>query len=179
MEGAYVYANPRKPLRLYRMVMIDPVEVRVPDGGANSAIDQESLSRVARTLERELRAALGNSYPVVDEPGWQVLRIRAAITDVRAANPALNSVPGVRLAGHGFGGAGIEAEFVDTQTKEQVAAFVDTCSGKAHRRLTGTTETGHAEDCLRDWAGLLKDTLDGTQGLHPNAAFRTSGDRWR
>ncbi len=178
-EGAYSYNNPQKNLRLYKMFMIDPVQVQLKDPIPPAGFDRGELDRVARNFEAELRSALGPTYPVVQQPGFGVLRMRAAITDVTPADPALNILPIVRLAGFGFGGASIEAEFLDGQTNEQVAAFVDTSRARAHWRKGGLSRTGHAEDCLREWALFLRDRLDVTKGLHKRGDFSTSGTRWR
>ncbi len=80
-----------------------------------------------------------------------MLRIHAGITGVRPANPAVNLIPVIGLAGVGYGGLSIEMEFLDTQTNEEVAAFVDSVKGKYYGRDTGSTTYGHAEGCLRDW----------------------------
>ncbi len=177
--GAYVYVNSKANLRLYQMVMLDPVQVHLHPDAAAANLHPDTLKRIALDFERDIRDALGDSFPIVQQPGGRVLRIRAAITDIKPSNPTLNSIPLVRLAGHGLGGASVEVEFIDSVSNKQVAAFVDSDTGKLYRRTSGLTKYGDAEDRLREWSLLLRDRLDVIRGLHTDADLRGSGDLYR
>jgi hypothetical protein len=85
------------------------------------------------------------------------LRIRAAITDVAPANPALNVVTtAVAFAPLDLGGAAIEAEFLDSMTGQRLAAMTERKKGSVTNLKGGFTELGHARSALKEWAVELK-----------------------
>ena len=104
-----------------------------------------------------------DGYPVVDKPGPDVCRIRAAITDLVPANPFVNIVT---TAGVGLpvdmGGASMEAMFLDSMTNELLGAVVDSKKGTPVdiNILKGFTTWGYAKGAFRDWAELLRESLD-------------------
>lgn len=173
--GAMVYVDNSRNLSLYKMIIVEPVVVMLsPDAEAYQKIDPAKLQELARYFEEEIRAVMKESYPIVDKPGFGVLRVRAAITDVQARRSVLGSFIGL-----GLGGAAIEAELVDAQNDQQVIAFVDSERGKYQKRYTSAKKYGHSRDRLRQWAVMLKDHLDEARGLHRGSKFRSTGYRYR
>jgi hypothetical protein len=175
-EGAYVYTNPSKRLSLYKMVIIEPVKVIPHKESQLDEVHSKQAEEMAHRFEMQLKSMLEDSFPIVNAPGFGVLRIRTAITDIRA-NAPLNPVSNV--TGLGLGGASMEAEFIDSLTGEQVAAFVDSESGKGHRRSASLSRFGQAEDRLAAWAVLFRDRMDEIRGLHKSSDFRAAGNRWK
>ena len=178
LDGALVWANNKKRISLYKMIMIDPVQVMMSEEETEK-VDPRTLADLARFFEEEIHASMEDSYPVVNQPGFGVLRIRAAITNVHLGKPALNLMPGLSLLGLGLGGAAIEAELIDAQDNERVVQFVDAESGKVYRKSAGARPYGDARDVLRSWAILLRDSLDEAKGLHTSGEFRSSGNAWQ
>ncbi|UCE61917.1 MAG: DUF3313 domain-containing protein, partial [Phycisphaerales bacterium] len=88
-------------------------------------------------------------YSVVDAPGPGVLRIRAALTDIKKTKPAMNIHPATKLSGIGLGGASMEAEGLDAQTGERVLAVVDTRAGNRLSIGAGLDSLGHAKQMIR------------------------------
>jgi hypothetical protein len=91
-------------------------------------------------------------YPVVDEPGPDVLRLRIAITDLVPTKPVLNTaetVLGGRLASSAsraitgtdlfVGEVAIEAEALDSITGEREIALVERKFGKRFALEEGAT----------------------------------------
>ena len=72
------------------------------------------LDELCEYMDGAIREALGDRYPVVDEPGPGVARLRVAITDIDKSNPVLNALPQMQLTGSGIGGASMEAELLDS-----------------------------------------------------------------
>jgi hypothetical protein len=175
LDGALVWKNKAKRLNVYKMIIIDPVQVYMSDEDIEK-VGAERTQDLARYFEDEIRTAMEDSYPIVDHSGFGVLRIRAALTNVRRGRPLLNLTPAFSYLGFGLGGAAIEAELLDTQTGECVVAFVDSQRGKAYRKTAGARPYGDARDVLRSWAILLRDGLDQARGLHTSSDFRTLGE---
>ena len=174
-----VYRNPNKNLRMYKMIMLEPVEVRTHRGAGNARVSEQDRRQLSDYFHEEITAALSDSFPKVNQPGPGVMRVRAAITNVTPSKPLANVVPVPGQPNFGLGGASIEAELVDAQSGERIAAFMGSGHGKRYRKLRNTGKWGPTKDQLRDWALLLRDTLDEARGLHGDKTFRTSGGMFR
>lgn len=146
--------------KTYRKVMLDPVVVYYHPQAGSKAIQPEELARLATYFREAVIAELQGTYPVVTAPGPDVLRIRAAITDVVPASPALNVVTtAVAFVPLDLGGAAIEAEFLDSTTGERLAAMIDRKRGSSLDLKGGFTELGHAKAAFKEWAVDLKKAL--------------------
>ncbi|OVE80371.1 hypothetical protein BVY02_00395 [bacterium J17] len=176
-EGAYVYTNPRKSLRLYKMVILEPVEVKLHPGAKQYEASRHELRELAKSFDTELQSAFGHSYPIVTEPGFGVMKVRLAITDVIPSKPLVNAIPGVALLVDGIGGATIEGEFVDSQSGDQLVAFVDSERGDFTRKSKNFSKFDHSEDRFAAWAQLIRDRLDQGRGLHSSKEFGLTGSR--
>ena len=129
VEGALHYQNPSRPLSMYDKFILERVQISFAPGAAGVAVDPDELKMLTEYFRNEAVKALSVRYKVVDEPGPRVLRIRAAITDVRKAKVAMNIHPATKLSGVGLGGASMEAEGIDSQSGERVLATVDSRQG--------------------------------------------------
>jgi hypothetical protein len=144
----------------YRKVMLDPVVVYFHPQASSKAIQPDEVAKLAMFFREAVVTELQGAYPVVNSPGPDVLRIRAAITDVVPASPALNVVTtAVAFVPLDLGGAAIEAEFLDSMTSERLAAMVDRKKGSSFDLKGGFTELGHAKAAFKEWAVDLKKAL--------------------
>lgn len=144
----------------YRKVMLDPVVVYYHPQAGSKAIQPDELAKLAAFFREAVVNELQGAYPVVAAPGPDVLRIRAAITDVVPASPALNVVTtAVAFVPLDLGGAAIEAEFLDSTTGDRLAAMIDRKRGSSLDLKGGFTELGHAKAAFKEWAADLKKAL--------------------
>jgi hypothetical protein len=143
----------------YNQLMIDPVVVYFHPKAKNRQIAPDVLKELTDYFRTVVIQEVQETYPVVDKPGPDVLRIRAAITDLIPANPFVNIVT---TAGAGIpvdmGGASMEAMFIDSTTNEIIGAVVDSKKGTPVS-IKGFTTWGHAKGAFKDWAELLKESL--------------------
>ncbi|HHW77261.1 MAG TPA: DUF3313 domain-containing protein [Xanthomonadaceae bacterium] len=145
----------------YQKLMIDPVVMYYDPKAKNQEIRPDDLNRLADEFRDVVTAELGKNFPVVNTPGQDVLRIRAAITEIIPANPALNVVTTVvAFVPLDMGGAAIEAEFIDSMTNERVAAMVERKLGTPFDLKSGFTSLGHARASFKSWAAELKRALE-------------------
>ena len=115
-SSARRYIAPPEVIGRYDRLLVEPFSLRP---GFRS-----DLKEVVRSDARELLDALrgrmieivGQRYAVVTEPGADVLRLRAAITDLRFDGDSRDPAHAV--------GATYEAEVLDSVTGEQVGAVV-------------------------------------------------------
>ena len=140
--GALLYTKPGLDLRRYRRVIVDPVELALSPEAVGRRVNPEDLARLGRYLHDALVIALRNRYPVLEEPGAAVLRLRAAITDVVPTQPVLNTAETLLAAravstAHRVirgtdlfvGQIAIETEVIDSETGDRLMALVDRPKG--------------------------------------------------
>jgi hypothetical protein len=165
------YERPNVDWKKYTKLMIDPVTVYYGRASKVQPIKPEELKKLADYFRSEAIEAVKDAYPVVDKPGPDVLRIRAAITDLKSANPWMNlAATAAVFMPVDMGGAAMEAEFIDSQTGERLAGVVDRKGGSPINLgdFTGAyTEWGHAKSAFKEWAKLLRDALDEAHGRKP------------
>lgn len=163
MEGALYYQHPSIQLRYYNKFIVDPIVVQLVRKNQTSTIDPTKLAKLTSFFEQELiKALLKKQYQVVTQSGPGVLRVRAAITDIRITSP-INLAPQAKLLGLGLGGASMEAELLDSQTGERLAAVVDSRTGEQFS-LAGLGEFDHAKQVMKFWINRFMKRLDEARG---------------
>ncbi|MBP1748510.1 MAG: hypothetical protein H6Q52_1049 [Deltaproteobacteria bacterium] len=148
--GAQVYIKPGADLKNYRKVLVDRIVVWYKDDADYKGIDPTELKALTDYFHEAIVKAMGNDYPVVNEPGPGVLRIRIAITELVASKPMASVVvlvvpyatiadlasSGASKGGMGsspyVGDAAIEAEFRDSQTNDLLASYLERRIGKKY-----------------------------------------------
>jgi hypothetical protein len=155
----------------YNKVMLDHVVFYLKEDSKHKGIRPEEMKELADMFHVATAKALEGAYPIVGEPGADVLRVRVAITNIEPSNPAASGFTTVVPIGlaisiikkgatgkhTGVGGAGMEAEFLDSVTNERLAAAIDTKWGS---KLSGMTRFGAANEAFEFWSGRLKKFLD-------------------
>jgi hypothetical protein len=178
-EGAdFVYIRENVLFAAYDKIMMDHVVFYFHDESKYKGINPAELNEMADAFHKAMIDALQDRYPFVDEPGPGVLRLRVAITDVTASKPALNTITTVLPVGlavsavkkgatgtHTFvGSASMEAELMDSQTNERLAAVIDTKSAEKYKVVKGMKKYGHAKDAFEFWAKKFRNWLDEQHG---------------
>jgi hypothetical protein len=146
----------------YRKIMLDPVLVFYHPEAKYRQIDPDAVKKLTDYFRLVVEEELGEDYPIVTTPGADVLRVRAAITEIVPANSAINIVTTAAVfVPLDMGGAAIEAEFMDSQTNEVLAAMVDKKMGNPldPRFYRGFTTMGYANGAFAAWAIELKKAL--------------------
>ena len=151
----------------YKKLIIDPVVIYLHPEAKNRQIEPDVMKELVDYFRNTVIEEVRDSFPVVNESGHDVLRIRAAITDLIPVNPLINAVA---IVGVGLpvdmGGAAMEAEFLDSTTGELLGAVVDKKLGvPVHPGdiIAGFTTWGHAKSVLDAWAALLLEALEYTE----------------
>lgn len=132
IEGIFIIKHKAKNVDTYKKFLVDPVTIQLTPDAEAYDMERKDLERIARSFRSDIKRALQKNYTVVESPGAGVLRVRVAITDILKDKGDDSSV-GI-----------IEADFIDTQTKERVAAVLTSAKGMV----------------LSEWAGLLKSRLE-------------------
>ena len=162
--------NPAK----YNKVILEHVVFFFADDSPYKGIDTSELNQLAEQFDLAIVNALKGIYPIVTEPGPDVVRIRIAITDLKQSTPALGVVStaamvtpiglGVNVVKRGAtgswsGSGATSAEFLafDSMTGQVIVAARD-------KRGAGFTERytkwGSAEEAFKFWAERIAKSLD-------------------
>jgi hypothetical protein len=152
-------------MRLYRSadkaefhaIFIEPVQWKVGAKASANITDDERnalTSLLAASLAEKLK-----EYPSASRPGIGVLRLRSAITDIKASSPEANVLLSVLLIGPlDKGGVSVEIEATSGNSDERVAAMTVSEMGKTIS-TGGFSKLGHAKDALNHIALQFADQL--------------------
>ncbi|MCG3149111.1 MAG: hypothetical protein PCFJNLEI_02570 [Verrucomicrobiae bacterium] len=173
-EAKLIYVASGADFGKYHKVMIERVQLwqsEDPDSALGS-LSKEDQQLLVDYLYTSLRDHLSKDYLLVDKPGDDVLRIRAAITEAGKSKPVLDLVSNVTPFGLGityakrivFGthtSVGMvtgEIELLDGGTGQRVAAAVDRRAGT--KVLRGKfSRWGDVKDAFDFWARRLQTRL--------------------
>jgi hypothetical protein len=143
---------------------IEPVQWLV-DESSRAGGNPERQQALTSALEAELREQLGALRPIVDQPGPNTARVRAAITDVRLSRPLLNTailatvITPVFIGPIFNGGGFVEAEVIGPDGR-QISAISCASGGGPLDPFGYYTKAGHAKKAMRRSAKELRETLE-------------------
>ena len=188
---AYLYRDESVDVSKYKNVLIDRIQIFFKEDSEYKGIDPTAIKELADYFHDAIVKAVGDAYPVVREPGPDVLRLRIAVTDLVPNKPEASVVSlvvpflwvGEAGAGAATGEAGstpyvgratVEMEALDSASSKQVAAYVETRVGMKYLWNKGI-ETGvsaytkaystwaYTKEAFDFWAALIRARLDSVQ----------------
>jgi hypothetical protein len=190
-SGAERYRNPEIDASKYNKVLLEKIMVSLKDDAQYKAVDPDALKAMSDYLHEAIVRELGDAYPIVNEPGPDVLRVRVAITDLAPTKTEMTMVmlvvPYATVAdlasgaaskgGVGsppyLGHAGIEAEGLDSETLQPVFEYVDQRFGKKYdpenpgSYFQAYKEWGYVQQAFDYWAKKFRQRLDEIHGIKP------------
>ena len=156
-------------IRRYSKFIVDPVVIHFHTGSkaieerTKGKITEQDITDLKNYMHDAIVNAISDRYGIAYRPGPGVVRVRIAITDLKKSNVLMNIHPGSKLLGSGLGGASLEAEWLDSQTGEQIAALVESQLGD-RLSLDGLSEWGDAKAIMDGWAQRFRTRLDEAHG---------------
>ncbi len=155
-EANYIYIDASANWAKYTKVYIKPIELWHSDDPDSKLgkLSPESQQMLVDYLNTALANSLGKDFQIVDQPGPDVLVIHAAVTEAKKSKPVINLVSSVYLplkvvslgkraitgTDIGVGAVQVEAELLDGQSGQRIAAAMDARAGtKALRSKFGGT----------------------------------------
>lgn len=173
------YARPGASLAGYNRVLLEPIDVAFHKNwnptrsGSNIKLgsrERENIrTGVAKIVYDEFVKELQtkSSYQVVNEPGPDVLRVKAKIVnlyvnapDARASRSRTYTVSAGEMT--------IFAELYDSETGELLARVVDRRQARDTTTMTLTDSVVNAEEArtiASNWARILRNALDKAHGI--------------
>jgi hypothetical protein len=160
----------------YNKVMLDSVVFALAGDSESKVIDPEAMKELGDKCNLALINAIKEKYPVVAEPGPDVVRLRFAITDLKQSRPVLSAITSVVPIGLGIsiikrgavgswtGSGATEAEVMalDSQSNEVIAAAEDEYKAGFTERFS---KWGSAEDAFQYWGERVVKFLDEMHGV--------------
>ncbi len=171
-----VYLREGVSLAKYKKVMLDPVDVSFDKNwdpkrtgsliAGNNRVDTQrirrDLAKMAHDVtQRELERK--NGYPLVAEPGDDVLRVRAQIVDLYINAPDTRT-PGERSYVVNAGEMTLVADLYDSATNALIGHVIDRKRGLDNgpwnfQIANSVTNAAEADRILSIWARRLRDAL--------------------
>jgi hypothetical protein len=170
---ALAYSRPGASLASYKRVMIEPVEVAFDKNwnperaGGRMKLSKERREEiragVARIAQEEYAKELAKgNYPVVTEPGPDVLRVKLSLIDVFINAPDASGPGRVKTYAPEAGHMTLVAELSDSTSKQVLARVADRREVGADR--LSMTGSGVNEQDFRvaaaAWAAIMRQALD-------------------
>jgi len=191
-DGAFEFRDPAANFGKYNKLLVDRIKIWFKDDIEYKGIDPEELKQLTDYFYSAIEKAVGDAYPMVSEPGPDVLRLRIAVTDIIPNKPEASVtsfiVPylwvGEASAGAAMkeagttpftGEASIEIEALDSESSTQLAAFIETKLGIKYNWTHGIeagvsdyiraySKWAYTEQAMDHWAGLIRQRLDEAHG---------------
>lgn len=160
----------------YNKVMLESVVFYLNEGSDYKGIDPQVMKDLSDKFNLTVVNAIKDKYPIVTQPGPDVVILRPAITDLEQSRPVLSGVTSVVPIGLGVsiikkgatgawtgsGSTGLAMLALDSMTNQVIAVVYD-------QQRAGFTERfskfGSAEDAFKFWAQRLRTFLDETHGV--------------
>jgi hypothetical protein len=160
-EDLLVFEKPGVNWKQYKRLMVDEIVVDLHPSNNARKVKPRQLVKQTDYFRDQIVKALKDDYPVTSTPAPDVLRIKVALTDINPTNSGVNFVSSaVIMVPVDIGGAGIEAEFVDSVTNERLYAVMADRQGKMYNVMEGSTKFSHARGAFKHWAKELRIWLD-------------------
>ncbi len=183
-EGVLGYTSPDWDPKQYNKFIIEPIEIWIHPDSEYKGVQPDKLKKVSDSFYKIMVKTLGDDYPVVDEPGPDVMVLRIALTNVHiikkkvlkwySFTPAGALATGARKASGAhirLASASFEGELLDSQTGERLRAVLDTSAGEKLRKKIqegkegADTSWGDVEKTLEFWAKRAKGRMDAARGI--------------
>ena len=169
-QALWIYKNPAADWRKYTKIQLDPVTVWVNQKDSQlKDVSVEDRQRLAALLWSKLDESFRKDYQMAYEPGPDVIRVQAAITEAESSNSVLDTVtsviPQTRLLsgmvslGRGVslftGSSSVELKITESETGTLLVAAVDRRGGT--KSLSGVTNSWNdVEEAYRFWAEKVR-----------------------
>ena len=191
-SSAYVFRSPKEVGAKYNKVLIDRIKIFFEDEAEYKGVDPTDLKALTDYFHDAVVKALGDAYPVVEEPGPDVVHLRIAVTNVVPNKPEASVVTlvvpflWVADAGSGVakgetgstafvGKASVEMEALDSLTSKQIAAYVETAIPKKYNWTEGVSKGvsaytsaystwAYTKQSMDLWAKYIRERLDVAHG---------------
>ncbi len=172
-----LFVMPGTSLEKYRKVLIDDVEVTFRGGWQTQpGVTAADIARIRQRAADGFRAVFASEledkggYPVVDEPGPDVLRVNASILELTVTSPTSPSSDADRTFNVSASDMTLRAELHDSQSGALLARALDHSMGRQTGDLRVMSQAANVNEGAQSfelWARLLRNALDAARSGAP------------
>jgi hypothetical protein len=180
-----VLVQPDADLARYRSVLLDPLEIsfdrRWDPRPGGRALDVREKTKIRDDLGRVLRKAFvaeleKGGYQIVEQPGDDVLRVRAEIRDLYLNAPDVPRASRTLSYTRSTGEMTLVAELRDSASGSLIARVLDRYEDPEDSWFTWTTQLDNdrsAREAAEAWARALKSQLDRARAVRPSQGLES------
>ena len=168
-DNTWLWVEDGRSLAEFAALYVEPTEIYPAPASGMHRLDQARVQEFAAAFREEIIAAVSPAYPVEPQPAAGVLWVRTAITIIDPAMSFFRAESALNQPGKGAGGAAVEVEFLDGETKQRIAAIQTRAFADFSGNRSGEDEWERPRLVLRQWAETLRARLDEAHGRVPAA----------
>jgi hypothetical protein len=171
------WMKPRTDFTKYNKFMVDYVVFALADDSEYKGINGDEMKHLGDAASLAVVNAIKEKYPIVSEPGPDVLRVRVAIVGLKQSDPVQSGITTVIPVGLGIslikkgatdawiGSGATQGEMmcIDSLTNEVICAGHDVYTAGFTERFT---KWGSVEEAFAYWAKRGARALDNVKARH-------------
>ena len=160
----------------FNKVMLDSVVFYLASDSEDMGVDPEEMKELSDAFNQEMVNALKDKYPIVSDPGPDVVRLRVALTGIKKSKPVLSGVSTVVPVGlavsvvkkgsggswTGSGATRAEMMVINSMNHEVIGAAIDEQTAGFTERFS---KLGSAKEAFKFWAARVRAFLDQAHGV--------------
>jgi len=170
--ASFVSQDPTKNLHKYVAVIVEPPVIYLATDADEKSLPDRGRIALAEYFRHSIDEAVEDAFPIVQSSGPLVLRLRSAIVgvDVGPAIPTDQKDGSSLDRPINIGKVGVEIEFVDSESGEQIAAAVDR-QNLGEGAMVGSANFSREEkfraatEAFDGWGKRLRNFLDSAHEL--------------
>ena len=170
----WIYIKEDTDWKSYNKMMLDDVVFFIAEDADYKGFEAKELADLGTAFHQAFVMNLAGAVEFTDKPGPGVMRARLAITNLKPSNSFTGTVttivPVGLLLSHvkkaatgshiGMGSVAVEAELLDSQSGEVLAAMIDDKMGQKAKIAKSTSKWGHVIDIFNRWAQTFRARWD-------------------
>lgn len=159
----YAYVNTDADFSRYTRLTTDGLEIYYPE--SETPPPAEDIERIRTSFRRAFSTAIGGDYQIVDESGPDVLKVRAQLIDMKITGRDGDYNAGGLLRDIvARGELTFVMELIDSESGTVLARAGD--QTKDTLEADGSAAWDEVDRAADYWAGLFRDWLDRSLGVH-------------
>lgn len=169
------WVKPGVDFSKYNKVKLDSVVFYFSKDSEDKGIDPEQMKDLSDDFNKEIVKALKDRYPIVAQPGTDVVHIKIALTGIKQSSPVLSGVTTVVPVGlavsvikktsvdswTGSGATGMEMMALDSESNDVLVAVQDEQTAGFTERFS---KYGSANEAFKFWAERIRKFMDEAHG---------------
>lgn len=170
----WLYIKEDTDWKSYNKMMLDDVVFFIAEDADYKGFEAKELADLGKAFQQAFIINLAGAVEFTDKPGPGVMRARLAITNLKPSNSFTGTVTTIVPVGlvlsfvkkaatgsHiGMGSVAVEAELLDSQSGEVLAAMIDDEMGQKYKIAKSTSKWGHVIDIFNRWAQTFRARWD-------------------